>query len=265
MIRLSTILRTKAPPWLTRTTGRKYLDAIGQALDTLDTRIVDGVSHRFPGLVDVSSLGIIGRERRIRRGPGESAQTYANRLVSWWSRHQIRGGPYALLGQLFDFFRYWLNPRIDVVYHSGTRRWVDPAGTITRDSITWEADGSDEWAQIWIVFYLSSSTIPLTGEELVTTWNELITTIGGDPIVTSYTITLSAMTEAESEVFRAIPREWSAAHIKRITLVLMPPDGRLWGYPDPLPVWCETWTAWGTSGATWGTYETTPTILTIDA
>lgn len=223
-------LREAAPPWLQRAVGKKFLDALGAVLDLLDQRIVEGVSHRFPNLVDASSLAMIGRERRIRRGPGEDAQTYADRLVLWWDMHRLRGGPYALLWNLFHFFKYWLPGRKDVVYHNGIRRWIDTAGDITRDAITWDADGSDKWAQVWVFFYVPE-TIPLDGEEIVTTWNELITTMGGEAIVTLYSVTIDALTPAEEEVFKAIPREWTAGHIWKTHVVLLANDACLVGYP----------------------------------
>lgn len=229
-VSFSYAMKRVAPPWLQRTVGGKLLVAVGNRIDELVDRTRDGVALRFPGQ-DADALPYIGRERRIRRGPGEAAATYAGRLRGWWDAHRNRGGPYALLEQLYAFFLDTLNVQMDVVYHSGTRRWVDAAGTVTRDAVTWGADGSSLWAQIWVFFYL-----------------------GADP---TGIVTASTASDDDAEMFRAIPREWSAAHLKTVTLVLLYGIARCWNYPQPVP----TWAVWGTQ-TTWG--GDVPVILPIE-
>lgn len=224
------------PPWLQRTVGEKLMLALGSQVDVLYERGRQSVKHRFPLVVDESSLARIGAERRIRRGPGESATTYARRLQWWWDDHRVRGAPYPLLRQLYFFFFDVLNVRKDVVYHSGTRRWMaggvvasTPAEVntaITRDSVTWDADGTDEWAQFWVFFYLTTELI----DELVTEAGDNIVTEALDEIITDG----FNLEETEDLVFVEIPREWSAAHIKRIWIVLLVDDAALVGYPPRL-------------------------------
>lgn len=84
-------LLDSVPPWLTRVVGEKYLRALGDEIDALVTRVSQAVRHRFPNDIDESALARIGRERRIRRGPGEDPETYATRLRGWWDMHRIRG------------------------------------------------------------------------------------------------------------------------------------------------------------------------------
>ncbi|MBN8609135.1 MAG: hypothetical protein J0L92_01020 [Deltaproteobacteria bacterium] len=241
-------LLDSVPPWLTRIVGEKFMRSLGEAIDSLVTRVAQAVRHRFPNNIDSSSLARIGRERRIRRGPGESAETYATRLRIWWDMHRIRGGPYALLWNLHHFFYSWLPGRKDVVYHSGTRRWIDEDGVITRDAITWEADGSEEWAQFWVFFYVPD-TIALPGDTLATLADDILTTLDGDPLALTASIVPSDITPAEENIFTAIPREWSAAHVKRIFVVLLWDEHRLWSYPQPVPQWGDITTTWGDQGA----------------
>lgn len=222
-----------APPWLRKLLGKKLLEAIGEQIDVLDDYAVQGVKLRFPvDAPDPSALGMLGRERRIRRGPGEAAITYARRLRRWLDDHKGRGGPYALLNQLDAFFESWLNVRMDVVYASGTRRWIDAAvpGVITRDSITWNADGSGKWARFWVFYYVPTS-IPGVGDTIITQAGDTIITQAGDTLITDGTISPSELSEDEREIFRCIPREWSAGHIDRVTAVLLWGDARLVGYP----------------------------------
>jgi hypothetical protein len=245
----SAAIKRATPPWLQRVVGAKLMDSLVAPVDELVDDLVAGVKARFPGIhTDETPLSFIGRERRIRRGPGEPATTYATRLQTWWDAHRTRGGPYALLGQLRAFFVDWLNVRIDVVYHSGTRRWMDTAGAITRDSITWDGDGTDHWSQFWVIFHVPAF-IPTSGalELLVDQDDDEITTQDGEEIIVSSTVAVGSLTDAEKDVFRAIPREWSAAHIERIWIVLLYGDGELWDYPQPM----GTWTEWEDPMVTW--------------
>ena len=322
-------LKRIAPPWLQRSVGGRFMTGLGSELDTELDRNVEGVKLRFPDAVleHASALAKLGRERRIRRGPGEDAETYARRLAGWWDDHRARGGPYALLRQLYEFFLAWLNVRMDVVAYSGLRHWIDSAGVITRDSITWEADGvvpgpsqllaanaspghteirpvslagfptegpyvvrltngssfedleaagtsttpynrivlnepvvgsypagpssvlrpNLRWAAVWVFFYLTD-TIPLSSSFLVTQALDFLITQAGDFLLSQDSIAPDEISAAELEVFLAIPREWSAAHVGKTTVVLLWGTRRLWQYPQPVP----TWTAWGASGAKWG-------------
>ncbi len=327
----TTLVRRVTPPWLQRTVGGRLMQVLAGQADELVDKTIDAVLLRLPGAqatIDPGALALTGRERRIRRGPGEDAATYARRLRGWWDAHRTRGGPYALLGQLYAFFLDWLNVRMDVVYYSGTRRWIDEAGTITRDSIAWTASGPEpgdavalaanalpghttiqpisidgfpasppgrayqvrlrdgagghelvtvddvsggllhltgavvgtysagpatveranvRWAHVWVFFYCPES-IPGADRILITDDGDTLITDAGDTLVAESTITVGAITDAERAIFAAIPREWSAAHVPYVTVVLLYGVARLWNYPQPVP----TWAAWGASGATWG-------------
>lgn len=244
------------PPWLRRTRGLRLLEAIGEQIDDVIDRTAEGVRLRFPHHLtpDPGALALTGRERRIRRGPAETAATYAKRIRTWWDAHRTRGGPYALLGQLYAYTVDWLNVPIDVVYYSGMRRAMDVAGVITRDAITWGADASGHWARFWVFFYV---TDPLPGESryLTTEAGDYLVTEDGDYLLATSAIAPDALTSFEEEIFKAIPREWSAAHIDKISIVLLWDARRLWNYPQPVP----TWTAWGLTS----TWSEPPTILEI--
>jgi hypothetical protein len=230
-----------SPPWLRRVVGAKLMESLGEEADDLLDRFVSGVKLRFPtDDADPDALARIGRERRIRRGPGELGQTYARRVRTWWDDHRTRGGAFAMLRQLYAFWRDSLNPRMDVVYHSGTRRWVDSDGVITRDAITWSAPPNGDpaaWANIWVFYHL--------GDAITETF--VLTTDDGDPLVTDEGDELVALVTSEdgtisdelAEQFLCIPREWSAAHIQRVTVVLLYGSAELWDYPQPVHTWDE--------------------------
>ena len=86
----------------------------------------------------MSSLAVVGRERRIVRGPGESAPAYAERVRQWRPAHRHRGSVYALLDQ---WNAYNVTRRaIDVLYHSGTLyKLYEAESPVERSIIFWDA------------------------------------------------------------------------------------------------------------------------------
>lgn len=252
-----------SPPWLQRLVGAGVMRGLAAPLDTLIEKSVAAIKARFPSATDVDALARIGRERRIRQGLGESASTYAARILPWWDVHRTRGNAYALLHQADAYYQDWLNVRMDVVDYQGNRRWIDAAAlvadsVITRDTITWGGDATGKWARFWLFFYLPADTIPspIGGAFIVTDDGSYIVTDDGSFLVTDGELTASALSAAEIEMFSCIAREWSAAHIDEINVVLLWDERRLWNYPQPVPTWAE----WLASGATWGD---PPTIITI--
>lgn len=238
----TTKLRLIMPPWLQRTVGAKLLTAIGEQIEALLVRTALSVKLRFPGHdeanVDEEALAYIGRDRKIRRGPSEDAVTYARRLRLWFQTHRTRGGAYALLRQLHAYTLDWLNVRMDVVAKSGRRRWIDEDGVITADTITWDTDPDQGWAHVWLFFYLPDE-IPLGFDYIVTHDGDRWVTHDGDFWVASRTISPSEMSDDEKAIFTAVAREWSAAHIPYITVVLLYGVGELWDYPAPMGTWDE--------------------------
>jgi hypothetical protein len=252
------------PPWLRRRVGHAVMRAFGSQIDTMRDGLVEGVKLRFPGWdpdnIDEAALALIGRERRFRRGPGETSATYAQRLLRWWDAHRRRGSPYELLRQLSEVFFSSLAVRIDIVAQSGLRHWIaeDVEYTddelVTRDAVTWDGDGSGDWAHVWVFFYLGDG-LPA---EIATELEDLIVDDSGNTI-TGNLLSGGEVSDELAELFKAIPREWSAAHIPYVTVVLLYSTARLWNYPQPVP----TWVAWGASGATWG--GPVPVILIAEA
>jgi hypothetical protein len=231
-LRFEHAIKVITPPWLQRSVGGRVMRAIASVVDAHVDRLVFGVRMRFPGFdpsdIDPDALALVGRERRILRGPRESAATYAARLRTWWDAHRGRGGPYALLEQLRAFFAGTLDVRMDVVAQSGTRYWMDEDGVITRDAIEWDGDGTGKWARIWVFFYVTS-----LARTLVTHAGDRLVTHAGDVLIADSLLS-GTISEEDEEMFRAIPREWSAAHIDKTTVVILSGDAVLVGYPPRL-------------------------------
>lgn len=225
-------IRRRSPPWLQRGVAERFMYAIGLHVDVFGDSLVAGLRHRFPGAYSFESLSLLGRERRLSRGRVESDATYAARLLRWLTDHQVRGGPYALLAQLYYYFRPAVFT-IDLIYHSGRRFRLNAdvliagaplAQAVERDDLTWFPDAAPtRWAQWWL-FYLTDQ------------W------------------AVTPPTDQELEDLRLVPRAWNAAHCIG-HIVLFPSTAELWDYPTD-HTWDEAGT-WDTTGE--------PRFLTVDA
>lgn len=230
-----------SPPWLRRTVGGALLEAIGESIDTQVSRTVEGLQKRFPKADSVSALGLIGRERRILRGPGEDASTFASRVIIWWDSHRTRGGAYALLAQLHAYFLASNNVPITLIYNGGKKFEMDTAGAITRGvQVGWTGDGQYplKWARYFLIFQLTGSTFAVP---FITEDGEILTDEEGETLLAEIDIT--ALTASDIDEICAVPREWNAAHVDKIYITLMSPGAFVWGFPP---------SNWGDVGLVWG-------------
>lgn len=203
-------LRKLCPPWLQNGLAEKVLYSIGVQLDAMGDAVVAGVKMRFPDLYSAEPLALIGAERRIRRGALEDDATYASRLRTWLMDHRTRGGPYALLTQLYRY--YAPNTfRIDLLYKSGLRFSMELDGTINRDFM----GGVDApmWSRWVLIYYPGPHTPPYSDPEL--------------------------------DDLAVIPREWIAEHCLAALFLFANPDDEIWDYPpervwDEAPAWDST-------------------------
>lgn len=224
-------IRSMVPWWAGRETGRigKVLYAIGLHVDALVDAHVAAIKIAMPGLYSPESLPLIGRERRIRRGPLESDEVFASRLPRWWEDHKRRGGPYALLEQARA---YWSSTfQIDLVYITG-RRFIAPddGGAITRDDIEWSPPEPTRWARWWLFYFWPEAV----GDDGV--WGDAGTY--GDGGVWGSDLTVEQVAN-----IRAVPTEWNAKHCSGSRVVLLNEGTELWGYPAG---------DWGDPGGVWG-------------
>lgn len=208
-------IRKLSPPWLRRGINEKILYTLGTHIDAMGDAVTAAIKVRFPGLYSDESLPLIGNERRIRRGRLEPAANYAVRLRRWLSDHQRRGGPYALLAQLFAYYSP-SNFEIQLIYNSGRRFTMDTSGNVVRDDIVWTPDSlaGTHWARWWLFYFTDQFGSP-TAEEI--------------------------------EDLKLVPREWNNAHCLGY-IVLFPSDVELWDFPLD-HVWDESGT-WDTPAGT---------------
>ncbi len=199
-------IRKISPTWLQNGYAERVLYAVGVIADALGDGVVAADKVRFPGVVTSENLPIIGRDRRIIRGRIEPNETYVKRLRRWLDHHRYRGGPYALLEQLFAFYSPLTFP-IELRYASGRRFVMSTDGTITRGRIVWSPPGdAARWARWWLIYQWPDAIPP------VSKWGE---GKWGDGRVWG-----SGLTPQTVRDIRSVPRAWNAGHsIGRITLI----------------------------------------------
>ncbi len=94
------IVERIAPPWLTGEKGAAWHSAIGDVMDSCETRVREAIRARFPRLAGPDSLARTGAERGIERGPGESLAAYAERVVKARDAWRWCGTPFGVLTAL---------------------------------------------------------------------------------------------------------------------------------------------------------------------
>lgn len=213
-------IRQGSPTWLQGRFGERLLYSWGLVTDGLMDILTLAVRARFPlgGALDVSgALEILGRDRRLARGDGESAEDYAARLPDWLTTHATRGGPYALLEQLR--IKYKANPfPIALVYLGSGKRYLLPTdgSPITTDTVTIPA--TSQWCR-WMLVYQLPGVIPRDG-----TW-------GSPGVWDDGGVWDLEMSHSEIDDLLRIPSDWNAAHSIGYLALLDDTTTDLWAFP----------------------------------
>jgi hypothetical protein len=210
-------LRKLSPRWLQGPVGQSILYSMGLHMDALADACVEAVKLRYPGAAPSEALAYIGRDRRMSRGRIESDAVYESRLRGWLDAHRFRGGPYAMLAQIFAHYSPAAFP-VQLVYRSGKRYSMDAQGVVTTDTVPFVVDDMPQkWARFWLFFQWPA---PLASDGLwadAGTWGD-----GG--------VWDSSLSVLDAEDTRLIPREWSSAHTIG-EIVLLAGSRELWDYP----------------------------------
>lgn len=166
------ILRHSGPGWLRQGTNLSIMFGIGLIIDLIADMLVAAVRRRFTSDPIPDALGYIGQERGISRGPSEDAISYRVRLDNWLPAVRRKGHPLELLQQVRDYFAAWGTFQIDLVYATGLRFIMDPAGAVTRDTVTWTPFLAGRCR--WYIFLRSADDLPVTDytlRSLLASWN----------------------------------------------------------------------------------------------
>lgn len=196
-----------APPWLRGPVGSRLLTAMATPLDAAADWTFQGVKARYPLVGTPTALAAVGRDRGIRRGPAETNQAFAARLVRWLEDWKTAGSAWTLLDQLAGYFAP-APPLMRVVWSTGTSAvWCSraPSGARSRVVATpsnWEWDGLVKRSRCFVIIYNAAGTPYGTGG----TWGTGSRTWG------SGTVGTSALQADVMGVFGVVA-DWSAAHV----------------------------------------------------
>jgi len=209
------------PPWLGTGTAEKVMYTLGLHMDVALHQVTEALQHRFPGLLSSESLPLLGYERKMIRGRTETDETYALRMKGWRQKHLNRGGPYALLQQVYEHYAP-NNFVVELIYCNGKRYTMDVNGGVTVDTapvisgIGWTPDDPSKWGRWWM-FYHWPTTLP----DLNTYGDAGLVYDGG-------TVFGSGLSSQEVADIREIPQAWNAAHsVGHSKIVLLNP-GAYW-------------------------------------
>lgn len=146
------------PAWLSSGDGEKVLYTLGRLTDGFIERARQSLTARFPTYSGPTGLAMLGDERGIQRGREEDNAGYARRLRGWRGirGHKVRGNPYAMLYQIWNYFGGMTVREVDAagnvfttardgtesVTHGGTWNWDAPQPDIDTPDHDF-ADGTD--------------------------------------------------------------------------------------------------------------------------
>jgi len=220
----------------TYTAARLVYSFTGLPFDMIAQAAKESTAARFPEVCADDALPYHGRDRGIRRGMLEPAESYRARLLLWIESWRGAGVGRAMLDQLAGFLipqetriRIWT--QVGVIY----TREADGTFSIERAS-GWDWDGlTSLWARFWVII----DSIDGVPWERDGTWNdgELW---GDDPSATWG----STATLEQVQAIRAIVEDWKpAASVCKNIIVSFDLDAFDAGDPGSFPT-DGTWGHW---------------------
>lgn len=157
----------RVAPWAKSIPGKdwgyRYLYSIAQGLDLLIEQGLEAARLQFPTACPPEALPYHGRDRGVRRAPGESRASYEARLLVWRTSAKKAGSAFAILSAIQSYALGTLGsmPSVTLVTNTGTWFVMAPDGTIERTvslpgPSNWDWDTHPElWDRFWIVLYAS--------------------------------------------------------------------------------------------------------------
>lgn len=214
------------PWWFRRGQAERFFYAIGLMFDGLADTMIQALKLRYPGS-NTLFLPYHATERRLRQGLYESDADFAVRLAKFFEAHHDRGGPYAMLEQVYQHYRPNNFPVV-LLYENGTAFTLGVDGTITPS--TTALTTTDDWAHWTLVYFWPVDNVGDGTWDDPGTWDT-------DP---AGVWDFGTMLATEAQDLRLIPTEWNAAHCNG-TLLLLGPNDALWDYPVEPWDSADTW------------------------
>lgn len=240
------------PSWLSSGEGELVAYSITTVVDAFLERIDQGTKARFPSLAPLDALSEIGRDRQIRRGFDEPADSYRVRLLRWLDDWKRAGSPYAVIMQLRGYF----TPRLDTMrIVSNSSRWhsIVSGDASEYENIllqngnlgdppvgNWNWDGNrtnpatpGPWSRFWMLLYPDGLwDIEGDWDDGISTWGD-----GGSWGTTATLEQVSAI--------RSIVAQWKGAHA-RCPWIVVAFDAALFEPTDPAGSATQPDGTWGT-------------------
>src|SRR5690606_37815267 len=169
------------------------------------------------------------RDRRVVRGLGESAESYAIRLLRWLDDRQRSGDPFALLQKLAEFTGPGPSFRTVDARGNWFSRAADGTESYVLNTGNWNWDGpiGERWSRFWVIIYPNG----LWSAE--TNWAEP-DEVWGDPDGTwGTTANLDVV-----DTIRGIVADWKPAGKKCVNIIVaLDPDSFDPSSPEPDGTW----------------------------
>ncbi len=164
-------IKALSPPWLAGNwNGYRFQYSLGIQMDAVAEYARIASLQRFPDHCVEEALQHLGLDRRMLKGPNESATSYRERLRIWIATWKMAGHPKAVLGQLAAYYapappviRYVSNG-YDESGNTVTDWWTLAGGVYSYQRQTpanWNWDGTYGNYRFWIILYVP----------LLPTWN----------------------------------------------------------------------------------------------
>ena len=243
---------TKVPNWMQRPNGRKYLTSMTAFFDVAFDVARQGLHADLPGIGTPTALPFVGQMRAMIQGDGESASSYAARMVgspyrvtdpvipaqpSWIDRARQWGMQLALARALHEWVKG--GPMVRVVNRAGTMVTCATDGTITRNQVTWNWDSLSNperaswWAELWVIIY--SPPWAETGPQLISPGSPPNT---ADQGIGHYVPRLSV------DIVKGLLDQYKSYH-SFVRCVIWSYDATLFDPSTPLVGWPDgTWGQW---------------------
>ncbi len=215
------IPRLLAPGWLQTPKNAAWLRASGDLKDSLVERAKAAVKARFPLLAPRDALDSAGAERQLERGPSETNESFAARVVGAWNIWRWGGTAGGLLHALAD--SGYPDAILAIV---GGKAYALVDGEVTTTTLP-----AGSWACAATPTFWSRFVVVLPANP----WGE-------DP----------ASDDPRIELIRRLVRRWKSA-FSTCTDIAVLNAGRMWDWPlttdGSTP---RTWDAQEAAGWTWG-------------
>jgi hypothetical protein len=171
-------IREASPPWLATGVAEKLLYGTGLGSDLLIEKMNQASKAHMPGQGTPTALPLIGNDRLILRGIGETDDSYAKRLQGAFPAWHHAGSARGVLAQVAAFIGNvdadlgdWL-PRVAIVGGNGSRtwNWYNTGSDITGPTVhelapagSWNWDGTFPWWRAWLILYFRAHATGNTG------------------------------------------------------------------------------------------------------